>query len=105
MTIALTINNGTGTSLNNWLTRKVSQCLVDTVEYGLVLVIHGSPDYLENLNTVSQECVKHILKNKQVKILTCHSLCYPEWVQKRCLILTKEPVTISWYGGSSYFAN
>jgi hypothetical protein len=102
MTIALTINNGK--CLNNWLTGKVSQCLVDTVEYGKVFIFHGSPYYQENLNTISQECVKHILKDKNIKILTCHSLCYPEWVQKRCLILTQDPVTIMWYGGSTYFA-
>lgn len=101
--IALTVENGN--SLNNWLTNKVNQALVHTKEYGLVLVVHGSPDYQENLNTLSLECVKHILKDKQVSILTCHSLCYPEWVQKRCLVLTKDPVTISWYGGSTYFAN
>ena len=101
MSICLTIANNV--SINNWLTRKVDQCLVLTAEYGKVFILHGSPDYHVNLQTLSSDRVKHILKDKDIKILTCHSLHYPKWVQDRCLVLTKDPVTIAWMGEGTYF--
>lgn len=103
MAICLTVVDNK--NLNNWLINKVDQALIHTAEYGKILIIHGSTDYHENLLTLSEDRVKHILKDKDVKILTCHSLLYPKWVQERCLILSKDPITISWYGGSTYSAH
>lgn len=101
MSICLTIANNS--SLNNWLNRKVDQVVVHTCEYGKIFILHGSTDYHVNLQTLSSDRVKHILKDKDIKILTCHSLCYPKWVQDRCLILTKDPINIAWMGEGTYF--
>jgi hypothetical protein len=101
MSICLTIANNV--SINNWLTRKVDQCLVHTAEYGKVFILHGSLSYQTNLQTLSSDRVKHILKDKDIKILTCHSLHYPKWVQDRCLVLTKDPINIAWMGEGTYF--